>query len=146
MKRNLLEKHNKFLAFLLSVIGVGGACTFGGCAYGTPMEYGTPTATFKVHGKVLADENTGIGGIQVGLLKQTTLSKSDGTYEIGINDFPTDQKYVLEFDDIDGAANGEFAPLDTTISFVDPEFKNPDGHWYKGETSKEVNVVLKPKN
>jgi hypothetical protein len=41
---------------------------------------------------------------------------------------------------VDGDANGTYHSLDTIVSFVDPEFENPDGHWYSGETSKEGKI------
>lgn len=146
MKIKLLVKHNKFIAFLLSVIGIGGACSFGGCAYGTPVEYGTPTATYKVIGKVSTEEDSKIKGIRVIMRNDTAHTDVDGKFQVQTVDFPTDVDFDIEFDDIDGALNGSFQSLDTIVSFVNPEFENGDGHWYQGETSKEFNVKLKSKN
>ncbi len=146
MKIKLLEKHNKLIAFLLSVIGIGGACTFGGCAYGTPVEYGTPTATFKVNGKVNSEEDVKIKGIRVIMCDDTAYTNEEGKFQVQTVNFPADVDLDIEFDDTDGELNGAFQSLDTIVSFVDPEFKNGDGHWYQGETSKEFNVKLKSKN
>ena len=149
MKIKLIDKHNKFIAFLLSVIGIGGACTFGGCAYGVgPIapEYGVPSATFKVIGKVSSVDGSKIKGVRVILQNDTAHTDIDGKFNVQANDFPEDKDFDIEFDDTDGELNGAFNSLDTIVSFVDPEFKNGDDHWYAGETSKEFNVKLKPKN
>ncbi len=147
MKLKLLEKHNKFIAFLLSIIGIGGACTFGGCAYGTPnLEYGTPSATFKVIGKVSSVEGNKIKSIRVIMRNDTAHTDVDGKFHVQTNDFPGDKDFNIEFDDVDGELNGKFQSLDTIVSFIKPEFKNPDDGWYAGETTKELNVKLKSKN
>jgi putative lipoprotein (rSAM/lipoprotein system) len=146
MKIKLLENHNKFIAYLLAIFGIGGACSFGGCAYGTPVEYGTPTATFKVAGKVSSEEGTKIKGIRVVMRNDTAHTDVDGKFQVQTVDFPTDVDFDIEFDDVDGELNGAFQSLDTIVSFVNPKFKNPDGHWYSGEKSKEINVKLKSKN
>ena len=143
MKRKLLEKHNKFIVFLLSIIGIGGACTFGGCEYGIGAAmYGTPTATFKVNGKVTSSENTKIKGIRVIMRNATTHTDAEGKFQVQTDDFPDDNDFNIEFDDTDGELNGAFQSLDTIVSFVNPEFINPDGAWYSGETSKELNIKL----
>ena len=146
MRRKFLEKHNKFIAYLLSIIGIGGACTFGGCAYGTPAEYGTPSATYKIFGKVTSEDNTNIRSIRVIMQNDTAHTDENGQYNVQTTDFPGDQDFLLEIEDIDGTSNGEFQSLDTIISFVDPEFVNPEDNWYIGETSKEMDIKLKEKN
>jgi putative lipoprotein (rSAM/lipoprotein system) len=149
MKRKLLEKQNKLIGFLLSIIGIGSALTFGGCEYGVgpnAMEYGTPSATFKVQGKVSSEGNANIKGIRVVMQRDTALTDVDGKFQVQTNDFPADRDFNIEFDDTDGELNGAFQSMDTIISFVNPKFINPEGSWYQGETTKELNVKLKPKN
>ena len=147
MKRNILKKYNYILAFLLSVLGVGAACSLGGCEYGTPAEeYGVPMATFKIHGTVTSEENDKIPNIRVVLRTDTTYTDQNGAYAVQTNTFPDDEYFLVELDDIDGTANGAYQPLDTTVVFVDPQFVNGDGSWYAGETSKEVNIILKAGN
>ncbi len=148
MKRKLLEKHNKFIAFLLAIIGIGGACTFGGCAYGVgpaPM-YGVPSATFKVTGKVNSAEGSKIKGIRVIMQKDTSHTDAEGKFNVQAIDFPGDKDFEIEFDDIDGELNGNFESLDTIVSFVKPVFKNPEGEWNVGETTRDFDVKLKSKN
>lgn len=146
MKRKLLERNNKFIAFLLSILGIGGACSFGGCEYGTMVEYGTPNATYKISGKVTSKESTGIRGIQVILQNDTAHTNENGQYNVQTNDFPGNKDFVIEVNDVDGESNGNYQSMDTIVSFIDPEFKNPEGNWYRGETTKEVNIELKDKN
>jgi putative lipoprotein (rSAM/lipoprotein system) len=149
MKIKLLENHNKFIAYLLAIIGIGGACSFGGCAYGVgPVapEYGVPSATFKVLGTVSSEQSLNIKGIRVVMRTDTAHTDVDGKFQVQTNDFPKNQDFDIEFDDVDGELNGAFQSLDTIVSFINPKFKNPDGHWYSGETSKEFNVKLKSKN
>jgi len=147
MKRKLLEKHNRLISFLLAIIGIGGATTFGGCEYGIGAAmYGTPTATFKVKGKVTSNEGTKIQGIRVIMRNDTTHTNPDGIFQVQTDDFPGDNDFNIKFDDTDGALNGDFQSLDTIVSFVNPKFTNSDGSWYSGETSKELNIKLKPKN
>ncbi len=153
MKRKLLEKHNKLIVFLLSILGIGGACTFSGCEYGSPVEYGSPHATFKVHGKVSNENDAAIPGIRVRLwmdegkyYADSAFTNSEGLYNVQIDDFPEEQNYEMEVDDIDGESNGSFNSLDTIVSFVNPEFENGGDSWYSGETSKEFNIKLKEKN
>jgi hypothetical protein len=89
------------------------------------MEYGTPSAKFIVKGKVESSvTNQPIQNIRV---------------------YPEAQTFPIRFHDIDGNLQGEFNNLDTVVEFKNPQFTNGDGHWYKGETSKEFNIQLKPK-
>jgi putative lipoprotein (rSAM/lipoprotein system) len=147
MKRNFLKKYNYFLAVLLSVLGMGGACTVQGCEYGTPVaEYGTPSATFIVHGSVTSEGNTKIPNIRVVMQFDTTFTDADGKYKVQAFDFPDDHDFLVEVDDIDGTASGSYQSKDTIVSFVDPQFTGGDGLWNQGETTKEINIKLKAKN
>lgn len=146
MKNRILKGQNRIIAFFMSVLGIGTACSFGGCEYGTPVEYGTPSATFVVNGKVSNEEGTGINGIRVVLRQDTALTNPNGQYEVETIDFPTDTDFQIQFEDIDGTDNGEYQKLDTIVAFVDPEFTGGDDSWYEGETIKDFDVQLKNKN
>jgi putative lipoprotein (rSAM/lipoprotein system) len=146
MKNRILKYQNKIIAFFISILGIGGACTFGGCEYGTIAEYGTPNATFVVRGKVMNEDGANISNIRVVMYQDSTLTNTNGQYEVETVDFPTVREFQIRFEDIDGAVNNEYQKLDTVVVFVDPEFQGADGSWYHGETSKEFNVKLKEKN
>ena len=152
MKRNILKKYNFLIAFLISILGVGVACSLGGCEYGTPGdEYGTPSARFKVTGTVTSETNAKISNIRVvmhsgeSLARQTDTSFTDinGAYIVQTLTYPDEQDFSIKFDDIDGTLNGIYQSKDSIVSFDNPKFINGDGSWYKGETSKELNIKLK---
>ncbi len=147
MKRIVLSRYNRVIAFLLSILGIGSACTFGGCEYGSPaVEYGTPHAVFEVFGKVTGDNDVAVPAVRVSLEYDTTYTDENGNYIARVTAFPEDQNLTMEFMDIDGELNGSYPPADTVASFVDPEFKNGDGSWYSGKVSTELNIKLTPGN
>ena len=152
MKRNILKKYNFLIAFLISVLGVGGVCGLGGCEYGTPgEEYGTPSARFKVTGTVTNETNAKISNIRVvmhsgeSLGEQTDTSFTDinGAYIVQTLTYPSEQDFSIKFDDIDGTLNGIYQSKDSIVSFKNPVFENGNDPWYQGETSKELNIKLK---
>lgn len=133
------KTYNAILALLLSFLGFAVSCG--------KMEYGTPSAKFIVKGKVESSvTNQPIQNIRVYMQGDSTSTDSTGHYQI-INSrgFPEAQTFPIRFHDIDGNLQGEFNNLDTVVEFKNPQFINGDGHWYKGETSKEFNIQLKPK-
>jgi putative lipoprotein (rSAM/lipoprotein system) len=147
MKCKILTNYNYVIAFLLSLLGVGGACTMGGCEYGSPAEeYGTPTATFKVTGTVASESNVKIPNIRVVMQFDTAYTDAQGKYNVEVMEFPTDQSFLVKYEDADGTANGSFQSKDSTVVFQNPHFVNGDGHWNQGETSKVVDVKLKSSN
>lgn len=85
MKKKVKISVNKLLAYFITLIGIGGACAMGGCMYGSPaMEYGTPTATFKVHGQVSSENQEKISNIRVVTRHDTTLTDDQGSYLLQI--------------------------------------------------------------
>jgi len=140
MKNKILTAYNAIIAGLLSILGFAPSCD-------SRVEYGTPAAKFIVNGNVKSSETEQpVGNIRVSLLNDTSYTGSDGTYHVVDNwGFPAEQVYHIKFQDIDGAANGEFSDIDTVVEFKNPEFTGGDGDWYAGETSKEFDVKLTPK-
>lgn len=140
MKIKLLKTYNVLIAGILALLGFATACD-------PKDEYGTPSAKFIVNGKVtsLGTEQP-IENIRVTMQGDTTYTNAEGEYQV-VDEwgFPTDQTYNIEFRDIDGEVNGEFNDLNTTVEFNDPEFSDGDGNWYSGETSKDFDVKLTPK-
>jgi putative lipoprotein (rSAM/lipoprotein system) len=83
MNTNFLRHSNKLISFILSILGVGAACTFLGCEYGTPaVEYGVPNASFKVHGTITDGNSKTIKDIQVIMERDTTYSDSEGINKV----------------------------------------------------------------
>ncbi len=145
MSKKFLKNYNKILAYTLAILGIGSATTFSGCMYGSPAEYGTPIATYKIIGSVTDKAHTKVKGIRVALRGDTTFTDANGKYNVQTEDFPGDQTFQISFEDIDGDANGDLQSVDTTVAFVVPEFENGDGSWNRGETSTEFNIKLKDK-
>ncbi|MDD4500573.1 MAG: radical SAM-associated putative lipoprotein [Bacteroidales bacterium] len=140
MKIKILKTFNILIAGLLAILGFATACV-------PAAEYGTPSAKFIVNGNVKSSEtDQPIKNIRVSMQGDTTYTDANGAYQV-IDEwgFPTDQTYNIEFQDIDGNANGVFSDLDTIVEFKNPEFSDGDGSWYRGETSKEFDVKLTPK-
>lgn len=144
-RKNFLIKINSILGILVSFLGFTTACNGGGYC-----EYGMPNADFKINGNIKSENTSAIiPNIKVtmqdtsGYYSTSVNSNESGNYEIQINDFPTDNAYLLTFEDIDSTENGEYETLDTIIEFNDTEFSGGDGSWYAGETEQELNVKLK---
>ncbi len=136
-----LKKWNALIGVILTLLGFSTACD----DKESPVEYGTPHATFIVNGNV-KDEvtNENIKNIRVVLNTDTTYTDETGNYKVSYTDFPADQSFIIEFDDIDGTDNGEYEALDSTVEFNDSEYTGGSG-WYSGETEQELNVALKTK-
>ena len=147
MAKKVHKGINKLLAFFLSVLGIGGACSMNSCMYGSPaMEYGTPFATFIIDGNVTDENSEDILGIKVVMEYDTTLTDSQGKFQTKTNAWPDNQDFTLQLKDIDGELNGSYEDLDTVIQFTDPIFEGGEGGWYDGEVKKEVDIILKKKD
>jgi len=146
LKIELLKKHNRLISFLLAILGFSAVCVLNGCAYGTPVEYGVPNASFIVKGNVISEKDSMIiPHIRVFMGNDSTYTDESGNYQIEINNFPETQSYLLKFKDIDGSLNGEYQDFETIVEFKDPQFTGGSDSWYAGRTEKVVNVNLKSK-
>ena len=143
MKKRYLKIYNKLISYLLAFLGFSLASSNGCAMYGTPAEYGTPNATFKVLGKVTTDESAAIPNIRVVLSYDTAYTDNQGNYLVKTINFPTNQTFPIQFKDIDGAQNRQFQQLDTIVEFENPQFTGGSSSWNKGETEKELNIKLK---
>lgn len=156
IKYKCLKTYNALIVFLISFLGFASSCD----PFGMKYMYGTPSADFIVKGKVGTAANSLVAGIKVEMSKEinngtekvsyllntTSSAEVSGAYKVTAgSEFPDDQTFKIKFTDIDGALNGEYETLDTAVVFKDPKFTGGDGHWYHGQTEKEVNVKLKPK-
>ena len=143
VETKFLKTYNAFILLLLALFGY--ACSKD--PFSTKTEYGTPSAKFIVQGKVVSLSNDqAINNIQVVMKGDTVMTDQNGNYKVADKfGFPTDQTYTVRFKDVDGTLNGAFDNLDTVVEFKNPKFINGDGHWYNGETEKDVTVKLTPK-
>ena len=142
VKNKFFKISNAIIAGMISMLGFASACD-----KDPKVEYGTPSAKFIVNGKVKsAASNEAIKNIKVVMQGNTATTDDEGKYQVvDGNGFPIDQVYSIQFQDIDGVQNGAYQDLDTIVEFKDSKFIKGDGKWYQGETSKELDIVLKPK-
>jgi putative lipoprotein (rSAM/lipoprotein system) len=155
IKLKFLKSYNSFILFLLSIIGFSSSCK----KEEHVLLYGTPHATFSIIGEVKsATDGQAIPEIivevrkeykeEAGLVRvlvETGFSEGNGKYNVMIGDDPVNQTYQLRFTDTDGAQNGEYESLDTTVVFKDPKFTDGDGSWFRGVAEQELNIKLQPK-
>lgn len=141
--RFIYSKVNAFLLIIISFLG------YTSCRKdpGIKAEYGCPTAEFIIKGKITASDNgKEIPGIKA-LVKNrdSVYSNSNGYYELSMYDFPENQSYLVQFNDIDSSINGYYKDTAFTIEFKNPSFTGGDGNWDNGKTEKIMNITLIPK-
>jgi putative lipoprotein (rSAM/lipoprotein system) len=136
-----LKSFNSIIALILAFLGFSSSCK------GPQVEYGVPSAKYIIKGKIeLSVDSSELSDIQVIVQNDTTTSDVNGNYIITKTRLNAgNQTFPIQFRDVDGVLHGEIAPLDTTVEFKNPVFKNGDGNWYEGETEKEFDVKLKPR-
>ena len=157
IKFKFLKSTDYLIVLLISILGFSSSCKKEEVRY----EYGSPHASFIVRGKIESVVNNTLipdiivemrmvkeinGGLSDIRLTGTGFSDTNGNYSLSDGGTsPEDRTYQIKFTDTDGALNGEYETLDTTVVFKDPVFTNGDGSWYRGSTEKELNIKLKPK-
>lgn len=146
MKIKVLSVYSKILSFFLILLGFS-ACDSGG------TEYGTPNAKFIVKGKVVDEKDNIIDGLKVALgrveseNKKTTYytdsinTDSNGAFKLSIEDFPSDQKFVIRYDNSDQEKSSILVRKIDTVRFEKPSFTNGSGNWYAGEVTKDLGTV-----
>lgn len=148
MKIGLLSVYSRVLSFVLIFLG------FHSCSTVDPkVEYGTPSAKFIVKGKVENGDKEVSGlkvalgvinnGYDTGKVRYVDSVKTDvkGLFNVSIQDFPTIQKFVIKYEDIDGEKNGLLETVIDTVRFDNLSFTNGSGGWYVGETTKDLGTV-----
>lgn len=143
MRRIQIKWLKTYNAIIIAVLGMLG---FTSCEEPRD-EYGTPSATFIVQGKVTdKSNNQPIENIQVEVgWRNSVYTNSDGKYEFSIGEFPESQTFPISFRDVDDDLNGSYMDLDTIVEFKDPKFTGGKGNWYEGVATKEFNIQLNPK-
>lgn len=145
VKRHFLKKYNALITLMLSLLGFSTACESLD-EYGAPVaEYGVPTATFIVKGKVSSNENTSIPNIRVSMGVDIAYTDENGNYEVSQQNSPTDQVLPIKFDDIDGIENGEYNSFDTIAKFENPTFSGGEGNWDSGKTESQLDIKMDKK-
>lgn len=156
IKLKFLKSTNSLIVLLISILGFSSSCNK------EPKLYGTPHADFIINGKIESAannemipeiivemrnvKNTEDGQSNISLVATGFSNSWTGSYRLSdIAASPEDKTYQIKFIDTDGALNGEYETLDTTVVFKDTKFKDGDGSWFRGSTVKELDIKLKPK-
>lgn len=153
MKKSYLTLVNSLLVVILGFFG------FQSCdkSKESPDMYGTPTADYKVTGRIVSSESgEAIPGIRVVVqqyraegVNDEYIYKSDTLFSATSGHFEYTQggtgwdKVRLKADDVDGVENGHFKSLERSIEFT----SKPEGAsgWYKGMFTEDLgNVPLIP--
>ena len=141
IKIGFLKASNILLSALITFLGFSSACSL------NQVEYGAPHADFIISGKTeSAVTGEAVKNIRVVAEWDTSYTDDKGLYLKELETFGAqDGELVLKFEDIDGAENGAFEPLDTLIQYKASDFEDGDDNWYEGEARKIINVKLQPK-
>lgn len=163
MKKRCADIYKIIGVFLLGILG------FPSCSkeesdplespYVNPGEmmaaYGTPTAVYKVSGKVFSGSGKPIPGIKVDVMfernwsfdfngKSTTLyTSADGSFAAEFRNYPRNN-VTISFSDVDGDNNqGEFQSQ--SVNITAKQIGKGDGHWFQGTYSVSTTVKLDKK-
>ena len=143
MRKNSASLYIKTLSFILTLLGFSCSDSTG------PVEYGVPSAKFRVKGKVFSTingEKKPLSNIKLKLSKgydsDSTYSGIDGNFDFALQGFPDNSPIPLTISDIDGGENhGEFEEQKIDVDFSKATFINGDRHWYEGEATKELGNI-----
>ena len=162
LNRKLIRGTNWALAGLLSLLGFTGCGKDNNGDGEISVEYGVPSANFKVLGRVTNEQGQPLGGMRVvasevtavwskgpgqcysGLLRDTVYTASDGSFVREYSVFPTDSVYIhMKIED--SAEPSVYDSDSVTVGFAKGDLKGGDNHWFKGEAEKVIDVKLKAK-
>lgn len=143
-KLNLFERGlRRVLFLLLSLLG------FTSCdsdSHDSPCEYGSPTAKYKVIGKVINEDGAGIPNIGIvfksygyPISLDTLRTDTNGAYS---GEFRGSRESELEFIDTDGSLNGSYQ--NAVVRHLTPtdDIKKKDGRWITIYKDQEINATL----
>lgn len=157
MKIKFTHWYNALLAALVALLGFN-SCGSENDDSGT-VEYGTPSVSFQVKGKVKSSDGKPIRGIRVisrithdqySANMDTAYTDADGNFEMkkrGVFGRGVLEKYFMTiYEDVDGKANGEFEKDSLEGSkMVYNQTKKGEGNWYNGHYEVTADKTLKEK-
>lgn len=133
---------------------------FGISACDPAVEYGSPSAKYRVSGKVVSSETSKkpVPNIRVVMIPQvkgnpnellylrgdTVFTDVEGKFEVNRNDFPYNT-FNIKLQDVDGETNGLFEEKLEVVEFKDSDYKGGKD-WYQGLAQKDLGTIeLTPK-
>jgi putative lipoprotein (rSAM/lipoprotein system) len=138
MKKIALRTYGKMITLLMSLFGFITGC-------GEPLvEYGAPSADFKVQGSVKsAATGKAIPDIRVIAIAPFTMTTDTAITDTG-GDYSMELRSIIGFpvtiyaDDIDGEANGSYVSDSIVVKQEDAtQIKKGDNNWDKGDFEKK---------
>ena len=160
--RKVIRGTNWALAGLLSLLGFTGCGKDNNGDGEISVEYGVPSANFKVLGRVTNEQGQPLRGMRVvasevtavwgkgpgqcysGLLRDTVYTASDGSFVRVYSLFPADSVYIhIKIEDTTEPSIYESDSVE--VGFAKGDLKDGGKHWYRGAAEKKVNVKLKAK-
>ena len=162
LNRKLIRGTNWALAGLLSLLGFTGCGKDNNGGGEISVEYGVPSANFKVLGRVTNEQGQPLGGLRVvasevtavwgkgpaqcysGLLRDTVYTASDGSFVREYSLFPADSVYIhMKIEDT--AEPSIYESDSIAVGFAKDDLKGGDTRGFEGAAEKKVNVKLKAK-
>lgn len=144
--------YNAVLSALLSMLGFE-ACDIKNEYGAPPSEYGTPYASYEVKGQVTDEDDNPIPGIRItasnspsdSLAYQTVIADDAGHYALKERELYISDNDMIEFEDVDGEANGGLFQTQTLHIREMPMEKTADGksNWDDGTYKVNGSVKLK---
>lgn len=148
MLKYILAFQSKVLIFLMGLLGLT-TCSNEEAV----VMYGTPTATYKVTGTVINEEDQPIQNIRAVITdvpvdkewqtaKDTAYTNSSGEFHLSKDGFPLNEvNLAIELTDIDGKENGEYKTKNNTIIFKFSELSGGDSSWNKGTATRDLGKI-----
>ena len=162
LNRKFIRGTNWALAGLLSLLGFTGCGKDDNGGGGISVEYGVPSANFKVLGRVTNEQGQPLGGMRVAasnvtavwgkgpdqcnvyLLRDTVYTASDGTFVRIYSTFPADSVYIhMKIED--SAEPSVYDSDSIAVGFAKDDLKGVCRTWFLGGAEKKINVTLKRK-
>ncbi|AOH40006.1 hypothetical protein C7123_09340 [Tannerella serpentiformis] len=162
LNRKLIRGTNWALAGLLSLLGFTGCGKDNNGDGEISVEYGVPSANFKVLGRVTNEQGQPLGGMRVvasevttiwgkgpeqcysGLLRDTVYTASDGSFVREYSLFPADSVYIhMKIEDTTEPSVYDSDSI--AVGFAKGDLKGADGSWFLGAAEKVIDVKLKLK-
>ncbi|MBK8807112.1 MAG: radical SAM-associated putative lipoprotein [Bacteroidales bacterium] len=86
-----------------------------------------------------------MSGIQIITEYDTSYSDTQGNFRKNMNVIPEDRTFVVQFNDIDGATNGDYESKEIMVDYKEADLENEEDEWYAGSITKKIDVTLNPK-
>lgn len=154
MKLEVHSLYSKLISFCLLLLGFAACDSNGEELEPIVVEYGTPSARYKVSGKVVSSDakKSPIKNIRVVMIEDldeskypyligdTVFTDADGKFETTKYTYPMN-KFNIKLQDVDGENNGLFEDKVQKVEFQDSDLKGSTGNWNRGQAEKDLGTI-----